>query len=273
MNTVDIGYVGLALSGAPTVDIGYAGLALSGLLVATAVGLSLVRHLGLERAIVWAAVRALVQLLAVGVALALVVDDDDPLVWSWLWLAAMVVFAAWTVKRRAPEVPSSMPLAIVSFAAAAAVTLGVLFGLGVFEPRGRTLVPLGGMMVGNSLAATVLASRRLVTEAREHRDLIEARLALGLSGEEALRPHLRAALRDALVPQIESTKAVGIVFLPGAMVGLILAGTDPADAVKVQAAVMYLVLGSVATTTSVMTLGLTRRLMTSDHRLRRLPPA
>ncbi|RMH68964.1 MAG: iron export ABC transporter permease subunit FetB [Actinomyces sp.] len=252
-------------------DIGYGGLALSGLLVAAAVVLSLVRRLGLERSIVWAATRALVQLLVVGWALALVVDDDDPLVWSWVWLAVMVAFAAWTVHRRAPEVPSSIPLSLVSFAAAALVTLGILFGLGVFEPRGRTLVPLGGMMVGNSLAATVLASRRLVTEAREHRDLIEGRLALGLTGEEAIRPHVRAALRDALIPQIESTKAVGVVFLPGAMVGLILAGTDPADAVKVQAAVMYLVLGSVATTTVVMTLGLTRRLLTPDHRLRRLP--
>jgi putative ABC transport system permease protein len=161
----------------------------------------------------------------------------------------------------------------MAFAATGAVTLGVLFGLRVFEPTGRALVPLAGMMVGNSLAATVLAGRRVVTEATEHRDLIEARLALGLTAVEAFRPHVRAALRDALIPQIETTKAVGIVFLPGAMVGLILAGADPAEAVKVQVAVMYLVLGSVATTTTVMSLGLARRLFTSDDRLVSLPGA
>jgi len=248
-------------------DIGLAGVAISGILIAVAVAISLLRHLGLARPIVWAALRALVQLLLVGFALRLVVDDDDPLVWSWVWVMVMVMFASWTVRRRAPEIPGAFGLGLVSFAATAAVTLGVLFGLGVFELTGRTLVPLAGMMVGNSLAATVLAGRRLVAEATEHSDLIEARLALGLSAADAFRPHVQAALRDALIPQIETTKAVGIVFLPGAMVGLILAGVEPTDAVRVQAAVMYLVLGSVATTTTVMSLGLARRLFTPDHRL------
>ena len=104
-----------------------------------------------------------------------------------------------------------------------------------------------------------------------HRHLVEARLALGLSASDAFAPHLRSALRTALIPQIETTKAVGIVFLPGAMVGLILAGVDPGDAVRVQIAVMYLVLGSVSTTSTVMALGLTRRLFTPDQRLVRLP--
>ena len=70
-----------------------------------------------------------------------------------------------------------------------------------------------------------------------------------------------------MIPQIETTKAVGLVFLPGAMTGLILAGTPPLAAVKVQAAVMYLVLGAAATTTAVVALGVQRRLFTNDHRL------
>ena len=40
----------------------------------------------------------------------------------------------------------------------------------------------------------------------------------------SLLPDLRDSLRTALIPQIEGTKAVGIIALPGAMVGLILAG-------------------------------------------------
>jgi putative ABC transport system permease protein len=78
---------------------------------------------------------------------------------------------------------------------------------------------------------------------------------------------VRDAVRTALIPQIETTKAVGIVFLPGAMVGLILAGAEPAAAVKVQIAVMYLVLGSVATTTAVVALGVRARAFSEDHRL------
>ncbi|MEM7142837.1 MAG: iron export ABC transporter permease subunit FetB [Actinomycetota bacterium] len=248
-------------------DIGAAGLALSGILIAVALVLSLVRRLGLEKDIVIAAVRALVQLVIVGFALRIVVDDSDPLVFTWIWIVVMVCVASWTVQRRAPDVPGVMPLALVSFAAAALVTLGVLFGLRVFEPTGRAMVPMAGVMVGNSMTATVVVARRIVAEARDHRDLIEARLALGLSSPDAFAPHLREALRTALVPQIESTKTVGLIFLPGAMTGLIIAGVEPADAVLVQVAVMYLVLGSVATTAAVMALGLSRRLFTRDHRL------
>ncbi len=258
--------------GAAQADIGLTGLALSGILVAVAVAISFIRRLGLTRDLLVAAVRALVQLLIVGAALALVVDDGDPLIWTWLWLVVMVSFASWTVGRRAPEVPGVRLLALTAFAAAASVSLGVLFGLGVFEPTGRAIIPLAGMTVGNSMTGTVLASRRIVAEARDNRHLIEARLAVGLPARDAFAPHLRESLRTALVPQIESTKAVGIIALPGAMTGLILAGVDPVDAVRVQVAVMYLVLGSVATSTSVVALGLTRGIFTADHRLIDLGP-
>jgi putative ABC transport system permease protein len=243
------------------------GLAASGVLVALAVAISWWRHLGLEGSMVWASLRALVQLLLVGVALHLVVQPGQPLAYSWIWVGVMVVFAAWTVQRRAPEVPGAFGLGVVAFAASAVVSLGVLFGFGIFPVDNRTVVPLAGMVVGNSLAATVLVGRRIVEDLADKRDEVEARLALGLPSSAAGAPYLRDAVRTALIPQIETTKAVGIVFLPGAMVGLILAGAEPAAAVKVQVAVMYLILGSVATTTTVVAIGLSRRLFTADHRL------
>lgn len=252
-------------------DIGWTGLAISLLLVGVAVILSMARRLGLERSIVWAAIRALVQLLIVGVALDLVLEPDRPLAWSFLWVAVMLVFAAETVRRRAPEIPELFVLTLVAFGAASIITLGVLFGLQIFELDARTLIPLAGLMVGNSMTASVVVARRVYEEFRDKRAEVEARLALGQTSTEAARPYVRSALRTALIPQIETTKAVGLVFLPGAMTGLILAGVEPIDAVQVQAAVMYLVLGSAATTTSVIALGVQRRLFTRDHRLVRLP--
>ena len=99
-------------------DIGLTGLALSGILVAVAVAISIVQRLGLTRDLLVAAARALVQLLIVGAALALVIDDSNPLIWTWLWLAVMVAFASWTVGRRAPEVPGARVLALGAFTAA-----------------------------------------------------------------------------------------------------------------------------------------------------------
>ncbi|MCP5118319.1 MAG: ABC transporter permease, partial [bacterium] len=169
-----------------------------------------------------------------------------------------------------PEVPGLFGMALTALAVGSLTTMGVLFGLGIFPAEARAIVPLGGMMIGNSLSGTVLAARRVTDELTEKRPEVEARLALGHSARAAGLPYVRSAMRTALTPQIESTKAVGLVFLPGAMTGLILAGVDPVDAVLVQAAIMYLILGAVATTSVVVGLGSLRQLFTSDHRLRRI---
>ncbi|MEM9563615.1 MAG: ABC transporter permease [Actinomycetota bacterium] len=245
------------------------GLALSGILVGSTLLVSAWWRLGLGRDIVVACLRAAGQLALVGAALHLVVDDDDPLILSWVWIVIMIGFAATTTQRRVGSEFRVTGLAAIAFAVATAASIAVLFGLQVFELEGRALVPLAGMMVGNSLGATVLVCKRILAEVDEHHDEIEARLALGLPGSAAFAPHVRRSLTQALIPRIETTKSVGIIFLPGAMVGLILAGVDASDAVLVQAAVMFLVMGSVTITTTVMALGLAARLFTADHRLLR----
>jgi putative ABC transport system permease protein len=253
--------------------IGWGGLSLSLILVAVAIGLSVWQGLRLERDVLWACGRAIAQLLAVGYLLVLVVDEDAPAVWAWLWVVAMVAFAAVTVRRRAPEIPGITRLAALAVAASAAVSLLVVFGLGVYPNVGRAIVPIAGMMIGNSIGSVVVAARRIIAELADRRPEVEARLALGQPWQQASKPFVRSALRTALTSQIESTKAVGLVFLPGAMTGLILAGVDPVDAVLVQAAVMYLILGCVATNVVIIGLGLTHRLFTPDHRLVRLARA
>jgi putative ABC transport system permease protein len=251
-------------------DVGWWGLAASLLLVAVTVAISLWRRLDLERDVLWATVRALAQLLAVGYVLAIVLDPDAPIALAWAWLVFMVFFAAWTVSRRAPEVPGVLPLAFLALATSTTVTVVVIFGLGIFPPVARAIVPVGGMMVGNAMTSTVVAGRRIVAEFSEKRADVEARLALGQPWQVASRPSLRSALRTGLTNQIETTKAVGLVFLPGAMTGLILAGVEPEAAVRVQAAIMFLILGAVAINVVVIGIGVTARLFTDDHRLVRL---
>ena len=252
-------------------DVGYAGLAASLILVVVALWLSWRLRLRLERDLVVAVVRGLVQLLIVGAALAIIIDPDTPLVWSWLWVVGIVIFAAATNRRRAPAIPGLFWIALVANGATAIVGFAVAFGLGIFPVEGRTLVPIAGMLVGNAMKSGIVAAERLVEALSEGRAEVEARLALGQPSTKASRPIVRSVLRTALSPQIENTKALGIVFLPGAMTGLILAGVDPVDAVLVQLALMYLILGGVATTTVITALGSVRRLFTPDHRLVALP--
>jgi putative ABC transport system permease protein len=248
-------------------QVGWGGLLTSIALVGIAAAISLWQRLGLTREVIWSATRALVQLLLVGAALALLLEPGRSLWWSGAWTLGMVAYAGDVARRRAPEVPRLGLLAGGAFATAAVITLGVVFGLRIFPLQARTLVPIAGMMIGNSMTATVLVARRLVDELRDKRGEVEARLALGQSSRQAAAPYARIALRSAVSPQIETTKATGLVFLPGAMTGLILAGVPPVQAVLVQAVIMFLILGSVATTTAVVALGLIRRLFTRDHRL------
>ncbi|MBN1174751.1 MAG: iron export ABC transporter permease subunit FetB [Micromonosporaceae bacterium] len=261
-----------------SIGISGAGLAASLSLVGVAALISLGQRVGLHRQILWSALRALVQLVGVGALLTLVIAPGQPLIWSWIWVAAMIGYAGDVARRRAPEVPGILPLTIAAFTLAALISLGVLFGLRVIPLDGRTLVPMAGLLVGNSMTATVLAARRIVEELRDKRDEVEARLALGHPWRQAAAPYLRTALRAAMTPAIETTKATGLVFLPGAMTGLILAGVSPTQAVLLQAVVLFLILASVAITTVVVAFGVTRRLFTPDHRLRPIggppdPPA
>jgi putative ABC transport system permease protein len=248
-------------------DVTWVGLALSLVAVAVAAAISYALGLRLERDVLGSSVRALAQLLIAGVALGVVIDKDSPLALSWLWVAGIVVFAGVTVWRRVPELPGILPVAIGANAVTTAVGLGIAFGTGMFPVEGRTIVPIAGMVVGNAMKAGVVAAQRLRDEVAGRRDEIEARLALGLPSSEAAKPLSRGVLRTAISPQIENTRALGIVFLPGAMTGLILAGVDPLDAVLVQLALMYLILGAVVVTATLLVLGVRRRVFTADHRL------
>ena len=248
-------------------DIGVAGLALSLTLVAIAIVISRREQLRLERDMVVSVARSLVQLLIVAAALELIVKDSTPLFWSWLWVAAIVVFAAVTTRRRAPQLPGVLAIALFANGITALAGLGLAFGLGIFPVEGRTVVPVAGMITGNSMKSCVVVAQMLASLVAERRPDIEARLALGLRGVDAARPIVRQALRVAISPQIENTKALGIVFLPGAMTGLILAGVKPVDAVLVQLALMWIILGAVVVTTAATALIGTRRLFTTDERL------
>ncbi len=251
-------------------NVGWWGLLASLLLVVVAVGISRRYGLGLELAMVGASARAVVQLVVVGAALGLVIDDGRSIVWSWLWVAGIVLVASWIVRRRAPELPGVFGVALVAKVVTTAIAAGLIFGLDIFPLESRTLIPVMGMTLGNALTSTVVAATLLVREVSDRRDDVEARLALGLPWQAAMRPHQRDILRAAIGPQVERTRHVGTVFLPGAMVGLVLAGVDPLDAVLVQGALMFVILGGVATSTAAITLGASRRLFTPDHRLRPL---
>jgi putative ABC transport system permease protein len=248
--------------------VGWVGLAVSLLFVLGAVGLTAQQRLRLGRPIVIALVRSLAQMAVVGAALVPIVDPDTPLVWSWAWVVAITVFSAVTVTRRAPDVPGLFPVALLGMGLVAATGLAMMFGLRIFALEGRTLVPVAGMIIGNSMKAAVVGAARVAESVADGRAEIEAGLALGMPPRRASLRFVRSALRTAISPQVEQTAALGIVFLPGAMTGLILAGVEPLEAVRTQLALMYVILAGVVIAALTTGLGTLARLTTPAQTLR-----
>ncbi|HEY4097491.1 MAG TPA: ABC transporter permease, partial [Baekduia sp.] len=150
-------------------DVSWWGLAASLIMIALVAVVSWRQRLRLERDLVVAVVRSLVQLLLVAAALGIIVKPETWIGYSFLWVAGMVLFAAFTVRRRAPQLPGVFGVALAALVASAVAGLGVLFAVRIFPVEGRTVVPLAGMVVGNSLAAGVVTARRLVEAVGERR--------------------------------------------------------------------------------------------------------
>jgi putative ABC transport system permease protein len=225
------------------VSLGQVAAALA--LVALAAAISLWRRADLERDIGIATVRSFVQLTLIGYAIKLIFEVDS----FWLvlaLLAVMVLFGALTARSRARRVPDAFGPLLLALAAAGTGTLGLVVALGIFDPTPRYLVPVGGMVIGNAMTAAAVALNRLGDEMSDSRPRVEATLALGATAREAAMPIVRRALRSGTITLIDSTKTTGLIFFPGTMVGMLLAGASPTDAVRLQLILLYALLGSVS---------------------------
>ena len=244
-------------------------VAIALILVAVALALARIDHIGVEGDLLIATVRAVVQLAAI----ALIIDALlSSLGLASLLLVVMLAIAAWTSARRLAGVPRSYLLSAGAIAAGSLLALGVLFGLGAFDLDARFLIPIAGMLIGNCMTGTSLAGVRLRDEIVDKALEVEARLALGVPAREALAPYRRRAAVTSLVPTIDSTKNVGIIFLPGAFVGMILGGASPADAAQVQLVVLFMLLGAVSVSAVVATRLVATAFIGPGERLV-LPPA
>jgi len=254
------------------IDVSVGQVAATLALVAIAVAVSIWQKADLEEDIAIAVGRSFIQLTAVGFVIQFIFDQDQ-LVFVVALITGMVLFGAFTARGRARAVPGALGPLLVALALAATVTLVLVVALGVFDATPRFLVPVGGMVVGNSMTAAAVALNRLGDDVRSSAARIEATLALGATSTQAMLPILRRSLRSAMIPLIDSTKTTGIVFFPGTMVGTLLAGASPTDAVRLQLILLWTLLGAVALAALTAMALAYRNFFTDAHQLRDLPPA
>jgi putative ABC transport system permease protein len=254
-----------------TIDVSLGEVAAALVLVGIAVVASRWQHAGLEEDIGIAVARSFVQLTAIGFVIDIIFEEDDIGLVVAL-IAVMVIFGAVTARHRARQVPDVFWPLLGALSVAAAGTLGLVVALGIIEPKPQFLVPVGGMVVGNSMTAAAVALNRLGEDVNDQARQIEATLALGATPSQAVGPLVRRSLRSGMITLVDSTKTTGLIFFPGTMVGMLLAGADPTDAVRLQLILLYVLLGSVSIAALMATTLARRNFFTPAQQLRE-PPA
>ena len=227
----------------------------SGLVVLLAV-MSWWLRLGVERRVPIAAARSTVQLILLGLVLK-VLFELESLPWIGTLALLMLTAAGWEVmarQKRRYRGPWGMGIGTLSmFLSSFSVTLLALLVIIRVEPwyQPQYLIPLLGMLLGNTMTGIAIALDSLTRHAWEGRGRLEAQLLLGMDWNTAIADIRREALRSGLIPIVNAMATAGIVSLPGMMTGQILAGSPPMEAAKYQLMIMFLIstgtgLGSVA---------------------------
>ena len=255
-------YVELSL-----IDVGLAAL----LIVVNGI-LSIVLGLKLGRSLLLASVRTVAQLLLIGLVLESVFALDRWYAVLGLLLVMTIiagVAAVGRTDRRYVGVYRDSIIAVwsSSWIVAAYALLAIMRNVDPwYQPQ--YAIPLAGMILGNSLNGISLGLNRLTEQLTSDRDQVEALLALGATRWEAARSSVRQAIHTGMIPIINSMMVVGIVNLPGMMTGQLLSGVAPAQAVRYQIVIMFLIAAATALGTVSVVLLSYRRLFTADHQFR-----
>ena len=231
------------------VSIGLGQLAI-GLVFILAAGIASLYHaLKLERDLIVGTMRTFVQLFLLGYMLKFIFNLDNA-AWVLAVFAFMIFFAAWEIRSRVKErqIVFFWPLFVsmaISYVIVSYMVTAVLVNVDPWW-KPQYFIPLGGMVIGNSMNAIAIALERLLGELRKRRLEVEAMLCLGADYKEASQDILRNAMRAGMIPSINAMMGVGVVFIPGMMTGQVLAGADPLQAVRYQIIVMIMLVGSTA---------------------------
>lgn len=187
---------------------------------------------GNKTEIIYATTRMVIQLLLVGYVLIYIFNDNNLYLGIFI-LSFMFFVSSWIALRNTQNKTLSHFYKII-----ASIVISNIFHIILiinfildfdhfYEPR--YVIPIAGMIIANSMNVISLAIERFEKEFSKNEDFEEAR---------------RVSFKSAMIPQINSLFAVGLVSLPGMMTGQILSGIDPLVAVRYQIMIMSTILSS-----------------------------
>jgi putative ABC transport system permease protein len=246
-------------------QLGFAQAAAAAILAFVVVLLARRRRIQLESETAIALVRGLIQIIAVGSMLLLMLQGPR---WTGAFLlAGMIVAAGATSAKRAKGIPGSLRVSTYSIACGAGSVIAVMTWLGVIDTAITALVPVGSMLIANAMNTNGLALNRFRSDVLAHVGEIETALALGADPSQSVAPYSEASFAASLIPAIDSLRSLGIVWIPGLMAGMLLSGTRPIYAAVYQFVVLAMIFAASGLTSLVSTVLIRTQIFTAAEQL------
>ena len=247
------------------IQLAAAQAAVAGSMAVAVVFVAKLGNIHMEREVIVALLRSLVQVVAVGSVLLLVFRSG--LLIGAVILVVMMVLAALTASRRAREIPGVFRASLYGIAVGAGTTIILMTWAGVIDTKLTALIPVGSMIIANGMNTTSLALERFRREVEAHSGIIETALALGAEPKTTVAPYTSAAVKASLIPRVDSLRSLGIIWIPGVMTGMLLAGNQPVHAALYQFVIMAMIFSVSGLSSLVATMQVSSRVFSEAGQL------
>jgi putative ABC transport system permease protein len=218
-----------------------------------------------ERETVISLARGLVQMVAVGVVLAVLLHGN--LLIATLILLGMTFAAAATAARRAPDIEGALPLSFYAIGAGAGLVIAAMLVTRTVTSDIAVLVPVGSMIIANAMNACAQSMERFRADVRAHVGQIEAALALGAAPAVTVSQFAQSAVYASLLPRLDMLKSLGLVWIPGVMAGMLVSGASPIYAGIFQFIIVAMILAASGVAGLVATLLMRTRAFSAAEQL------
>ena len=239
-------------------------------IILMAIGLSRWQNLKLESQLIIASIRSLIQLLFIGYVLEFIFAVENPFI-VIIMILIMITIASVTARNRiSKKIKGLFTTVWMALVLSSLITVGYSLIL-IIQPSQwydpQYLIPLVGMVLGNTLNGASLSGERLASLIKNNRQEVETHLCLGATPKEAIAKYQTEAIRIGLIPILNSMIIVGMVSLPGMFTGQVLAGNNPLDAASYQILILFMIALSNLICTFLITEGVYQHFFNKDAQL------
>jgi putative ABC transport system permease protein len=233
-------------------------------LLALVIIISYFKKLAIGKEFTYAIIKGGGQLVLIALFLTFLFESDYWFFLIWILILTMIIIGGHTSAKRATHMPQAFQVTTPSILAGASVALTVLALSRAMPLQPQYIIPLAGMAFGNSMSICSLSLDRLAREIKLNKTAVETMLSLGIPAKQTIEEYNRLSIRAALIPTIDRLKTLGVIFIPGAMAELLIAGTDPLVAAEYQI-IVYLMIVSGGIVSAMVATALSRKKIFNEH--------